>query len=277
MAKASGRPTGIQPLSRGKKINFLLYARNGIGKTTLVGTTPGRTLILRPPVDHTDSIDNPPPGMEEWVIRDWNENWEALDYLRMHGARDWDWVWMDSISLWQDIGLDDIWETVLNEKPQRRRYGLDKAEYGINMFRLAQWIRHIVGAQQFNFGVTAHPADLPEGGAYENDSRELLMPFVQGKNMSNKICGYMNVVGYLDLAKSKKEPPPRILRFNATDEYYAKDQFKAFAGGKLLNPTMPEIIKLIEEAKAKRKVGRAKTTRRRTASTRRKSTTPKGR
>jgi hypothetical protein len=184
---------------------------------------------------------------------------------------------MDSISLWQDIGLDDIWETVLNEKPARRRYGLDKAEYGINMFRLAQWIRHIVGAQQFNFGVTAHPADLPEGGQYESDSRELLMPFIQGKNMSNKICGYMNVVAYLDLAKSKKDPPPRILRFNATDEYYAKDQFKAFEGGKLLNPTMPEIIRLIEEAKAKRTLGTRKSTTRRRSTVARRKSTPKGR
>lgn len=262
------KPKGIQPLGRSKKINFMLYARNGIGKTTLVGTTPGKSLILRPPVDHTDSIKRPPPGMEEWVITDWNTNWEALDYLRHDGA-EYDWVWFDSISLWQDIGLDDLWETILIEKPERQRYGLDKGDYGVNMFRLAQWVRHVVGAGIFNFGITAHPADLPEG--MDSDSTDKLMPFIQGKNMANKICGYMNIVGYLDLAVSKKNPPPRILRTQAAPDYYAKDQFDAFPGGKLLNPTMPKIIEAIEKARPAAKRSRPTTSarRRRTSTSKR--------
>ena len=45
-----------------------------IGKTVLVGTTPGRVLILRPPVDHTDSILIPHDGLEEWVVKDGDES-----------------------------------------------------------------------------------------------------------------------------------------------------------------------------------------------------------
>lgn len=264
------KPKQIQSLARGKKINMMIYGRTGIGKTTLIGTTPGKTLILRPPVEHTDSIRNPPPGLEEWVLRDWAEAWEALDYLRAEGA-DWDWVWLDSISLWQDIGLDDIWETVVAEKPARQRYGLDKSEYGVNMFRLAQFIRHVVGSGIFNFGVTAHPADLKD--AVDGEADEKLMPFVQGKNMSPKICGYMNVVGYLDLAASKKNPPPRVLRTNANETYYAKDQYDALKDGKMIDPTMPKLLAEINKARPKQPSRTA--TKRTSSKTRR--TTPKGR
>lgn len=269
------KPKAIQKVSRSKKINMLLYSDPGVGKTRLVGTTPGRTLILRPPVDHTDSIRNPGPNVEEWVLRDWHEAWEALDYARQNASEDYDWVWLDSGSLFQDIGLDDIWETVILEKPARRRYGLDKQEYGINMFRFGQWVRHMVGAATVNFGMTAHVMQLPS--SMDPDADDKLMPFIAGKTsgapggMSIKMCGYMNVVAFLDI----KSNGDRVLCTQANERYYAKDQFDAVPKGRLLNPTMPKLLKLVEAArgpgdKPARGSGTAK---RRSVGTKRRSTT----
>jgi hypothetical protein len=39
--------------------------------------------------------------------------------------------------------------------------GLDKGEYGRNMDMIMRWIRHMVGANRFHFGITAHPWDGP--------------------------------------------------------------------------------------------------------------------
>lgn len=266
--------SGIQALSPSAKINMLLCADPGWGKTRLIGTTPGKVLILRPPQDHTDAIlPADRDRVKEWVLRDWDDIWESMEYARHEGHK-WDWIWLDNISILQDVGLDDIWDTVIKEKPHRKRYGLDKQEYGINMFRLGQYIRHIVGSETFNFGITAHPAELR--WTEDEDGEEKLMPWVQGKNMSPKICGYMNVVGYGDWT----DKGTRRLNFNATDKFYAKDQFDAFPKPVLVKApgegTMDTLLKSINKTRPAKKGGTG-SKRGGSASRTRKNTTRKGR
>lgn len=257
------KPKAIRSVTESKHVSMCVYGDPGVGKTRLIGTLGARTLILRPPTDHTDSILD--SSVKEWVIKDWSEFDEAYEYLRLEGAKDWDWVWLDSISLFQDHGLDDIWESVLEKKPHRAEYDLDKGEYGINMARLSRYIRHFVGMDAFNFGVTAHPTpfEMPDG-------EEKLMPYVQGKNMAPKICGYMNMVLYYELRRKKDGTLYRVLRSEASDQFYAKDQFTALSKGRLVDPTMPKVIEAIEAARG----GRGNRTKRRSAP-RRKTTTRK--
>lgn len=241
------KPDAIKPLSRTNHTKLLVYGDPGVGKTRLAGGSPGKVLIIRPPVDHTDSIRlDGNNEVEEWVVSDWNEmNLGVMEYLR-HEGHGYTWVWLDSISLWQDVGLDDIWDTVIREKPNRARYGLDQGEYGINMFRIGQWVRHIVGPDLFNFGITAHPVELPIRD--DPESPEKLMPWIQGKNMSSKICGYMNMVGYYHLTNKGV----RTLQFDETRRYYAKDQYDAFEGGRLLDPNMVKISDAIDKSRSAR-------------------------
>lgn len=252
MAGSDGPP--IRPVGESKFIKLLVYALPGRGKTRFVGTSPGKVLILRPPTDHTDSILG--SGAKEWVIHDWDEMHDAGEYLR-HSGHKWDWVWLDSISLWQEIGIDHIWQGVINRKPARKEFGVDRGEYGINMDRLGRWVRHCVGADEFNFGVTAYP--------FEKETQEgdiIMMPYVQGKEMSEKICGYMNMVAYMKTSGSGKTRK-RILYTDESEDFYAKDQFYCLPNGRLTNPTMPELLKYINAARAKNKP--AGTSRRRPA------------
>lgn len=234
---------------RSKKINLCVYGPPGIGKTRFIGTCAeaGPTLILRPPVDHTDSIVD--HEVDEWVLHDWGEADDALLYLRNEGAEKYKggWVWLDSLSLWQDQGLDDLWEKIIVEKPHRARWGLDKGDYHINMQRIGRWIRHMVGCPHWNFGVTCHPR-VTESTEDEEDPVEKLMPWVQGKMMAPKVCGYMNVVGYMEWEKMRKRDV-RVLHMNSTDKYYAKDQFSCFEDGRLINPTMPKLLDAISKGK----------------------------
>lgn len=255
----------IQDAGASSHVNLLVYGDTGVGKTYLIGTggKQFKTLIVRPPIDHVDSILG--SGVKEEVVRSWSDMEEIQQYLR-HEGDEWDWVWLDTISNYQDIGLSDLYEIAVDKKPSRAEFGPDRPEYRVNMWRLEEWIRHTVGAGMFNFGVTAYPfwLTVPSNESPE-EAVDKLMPWVQGKNMSQKICGYMHVVGYLEKSEARKDKPARrTLYTDGNRQFYAKDQFSAI--GDMVNPTMPKIVEAINAKRAgsKKPAARRKKTTRRT-------------
>ena len=246
------KPQAIKSVQRSKKISMCVYGAPGSGKTRLAGTGGEGTLIVRPPTDHTDSIRT--QGVEEWEVHDWSEMLNVHEYLRHDGAKDFDWVWLDSISLFQDTGLDDIWAGVIAAKPHRAEWGLDRGEYNVNMWRLQQWVRHVVGIPGFHFGVTAHPAEIPNPVSGEVK----LAPWVQGKNMSQKVQGYMNMVAYLEVVVDKEGETRRVLRTKGDERYEAKDQFDAFPNGRLSDPTIDKIVESINATRTPRSTRKPK-------------------
>jgi hypothetical protein len=261
------KPDAIKPLARTKHIFLCVYGDSGVGKTRLIGTAENPTLILRPPTEHTDSIKTP-ENCEEWIVHDWDEMSEVEEFLRLEGGKHYVWVWLDSISAWQDIGLDHIWENLIAAKPHRKGTPIDRGEYNQNFTRLSRWVRSIVGIDEFNFGITAHPMEMeiPTSGEIK------LQPFVQGKNMTTKVQGYMNVVAYYEKTTRKKpggkddeREVVRVLRTEDHENYVAKDQFDAFPKGRLINPTLPQIEAAIASARPKTTVTRRKTATKRPA------------
>ena len=229
-----------QPLDR---IAFMLYGRPAHGKTRLVSTTPGRCLVVKPPADHTISAVKG-STCKVWEVGTWNEMTDVYEYLR-HGDDQWDWVWLDSLSVWQDYGLDDVWDDVLQRRPDRRGQNPDKGEYGMNMSRIKVWIRDMIGMGKFHFGVTCHPFE-----GLDEDGNLLVMPYIQGKGMISTICGYMNVIGYLQLEteftdRGRIKSQKRVLHCQATEKYDAKDQYGALPST-LEDPNMSDIIRRIE-------------------------------
>jgi len=245
----------IDDVGASSRINVLIHGDIGTGKTTLIGSggKQYKTLLMRPPTDHSDPIIG--SGCKETIVRNWEDIFEVLDYMRMEG-HNWDWFWIDSISLLQDIGLDDVYEGVLDQKgppgslarKHRAQFGPDRGEYRVNMWRLEQFVRHTVGQGAFNLGITAHSFWYePEGGD------PYLAPWIQGRAMPQKICGMMNVVGYLEVAKRTirgSERLVRVVNWNKNENYYAKNQFtEAFPSGQSINPTLPQIVEAIENGR----------------------------
>lgn len=256
------KPDQIKPLGHSKHIYMGLYGHSSAGKTRLISTLPN-SLIIRPPIEHTESVKAAAAGVEEWVVKDWNEmTGEVLDYLRHEGHKH-DFVWLDSVSGWQDVGLDDVWADTIAARPHRKGGPIDKGEYNQNMVRLAQWVRAVVGCDLFNFGFTAWPEELEDE---EGNTR--LMPWIQGKNMSNRWVGYMKLVCFLE-RKETKDGMKRVLRWGESETYFTKDQFGLPESGRMIDPTMPKLM----EAIAKTRPASKKTTSRkkRTTNTKKRS------
>lgn len=251
----------IRPVGASSKINLLLHADIGTGKTSFIGSggKDQKILIMRTPIDHADPIIG--SGCQEMVVKDWDEIFEGLEYVR-HEGHEWDWFWMDSISLLQDVGLDDVYEGVLDRvgpvgsqaRNHRQQFGPDRGEYRVNMWRLAQWIRHCVGAGVVNLGITAHSFWWEPNNPLDELTPSCLWPWIQGKNMPSKICGMMNVVGYMEVETREvrgRKRQIRVMHTNKTERYYAKCQFKlpdgssVFGDGDVINPNLTDVTKAI--------------------------------
>lgn len=251
----------IRPVGESSRVNLLLHTDIGWGKTTFIGSG-GKEfdiIIMRPPVDHVDAIIG--SGCREMVVKNWEDIFDGLEQI-MHLEKAPDIFCMDSISLLQDIGLDDVYEGVLDAKGpvgsearlHRERFGPDQGEYRVNMWRLAQWVRRAVSAAEFDLIITAHSFHYEPKGT--DDS--YIAPWVQGKAMPERICGMMNIVGYGTIEERTVRgnlKPQRVIHWDKTEEYYAKNQFKngaasVFPTGMSINPTLPEIWEAINKGRA---------------------------
>ena len=236
---------------RNARAKMMVVAEPGIGKTRLAGTSPSG-LIIRPPTDHTDSI---PENSEcdEVVVETWQDMEDVYEALRHGGwknsvtGKPYAWAWLDSISAWQDFGVDEIFAQAVERKPARAEYGPDKGEYGINMQRIGRWVRQMCSLQDVNFGITAHPERIED-----QDGDLLLMPYVVGKNMPQRIAGYMTIVAHLVVRRDNEGNDRRVLITKKDDKFYAKDQH-----GKLKphmpDPTIPKIERALRGSTAKKR------------------------
>jgi hypothetical protein len=243
-------PVDIQPGEASKHWVWLCYGEPGIKKTRdIVGTLPGNNLVLKPPTDHIDAMKPADrQRVKVWTLKDWDDAARAEDYLRSEGTK-WDHVIVDSASLLQDHLLDDELETEINEisrNPRRALFGPDEGVYGRNMFKLAAFFRHIIGPDAFNLVIICHASTVPMPSPdvdEEGDPIPKLMPWIQGKNMSTKICGYTHMVTLM----AQNDKGRRYLRTQSNQYFYAKDQFHVAPDGVIWDPTGEKVVKLINE------------------------------
>jgi hypothetical protein len=242
--QASSLPPQIKPLSRDQDVfvRMIVYGEPGVGKTPFAASAPN-ALIL----DGDGGLESAIAAKstaKKWTLDDWNDATEAYEYLKAGGHKDFEWLVLDSITLFQEKGLDMIMEDLVAQKPHRKVYLPDKGEYGQNMNRLGKFLRDI-RSLPINQVWTAHAAMLeieqPDGSVVTK-----MMPAIQGRGMSQKICGYVAVVAHLESVGSKKNPDQEypVLSTRRRDGWYGKDRYGAI--GRMPNPTIPKVVSAIE-------------------------------
>lgn len=245
-----------------KGVSGMIYSIPGVGKTQLLGTGGSDMLLIRPPTDHPPRAIN--PDVDETIIQGHADLENVHSWIAREAHKKYRWAALDSLSLFQDHGLQDLFEDAVATNPGRAKAGLDKKEYGLNQQRIGTFIRNMVGLAtegKINFLITAHPMEWYNP---ETES-DMWAPLIQGGDgkFMNKIVGMMNFLAYYDEKDGK-----RTLRFQSKRDLYLKDQV-GFPP-RILNPTMADIDAVIEKNKPPQKRRETTTTAKRRTRRRRK-------
>lgn len=230
------KPDNIIQVAEDAHINWINFGPPGSGKSKLLSTAPN-LLVLASNKDETIPMRG--SGAEVWVVHDYNDLTEAVDYIRHEGIRTYEWVGFDNATLFQDQGMEMIMADLVMKKPHRNKYIPDKAEYMLNQQMMGGLVRSLVQLP-INFCMTAHVMQVQD-----EEGEDLMLPAFQGGTFlfSQKMCGYMNLVTYMRVARRDKKLT-RVLYTSNTGKVQAKDRFEVFAP-KEFDLTVPKIIEKI--------------------------------
>lgn len=224
----------------GTKIRFLVHSEPGVGKTMLAAV-PGDNMLLLVADPNQQSAVIAGTAAVGWPVNDWNDLTDALDYMQQEGYKHYDWWGLDSITHFQERGLDHIMQDLIDTpgKAHRKKWAADKGEYGQNMSRLSLWFRDAIRVP-INFVCTAHTMrqeiELDDG-----EAEVLWVPAIQGRGMPAKICSYFNLVGFMYAQRQEGGVVLRRMLTEKDASHYAKDNWYGALGGLMDNPTLPKI------------------------------------
>jgi hypothetical protein len=179
---------------------------------------------------------------------------EVYEYLRHGGIKEFDWFWLDTATVAQDKGMDQIMRELVLKNNTRSLYLPDKAQYQENQNRLSMWVRNM-SKLHINFGLTAHIMAVVD----EEDGETHYMPAFQGGrgNLSQKICGNVGVVGRLystrvekEVNGKKRKVRVRTLQVQPTVKHFAKGP--SSLGNEVVGPTMKKLMETINSRRSSR-------------------------
>lgn len=237
-------PPQIRSLSRSRDgfIRMIVFGEPGVGKTPFAASAPN-ALIL----DGDGGLESALASgstAKVWPLDDWHDADAAYQWLRSGGHKEFDWLVLDGITLFQERGLDMIMDDLVVKKPHRSVYLPDKGEYGQNMSHLTRFLRDLKKLpinQIWTAHTFIHEVDMPDGSTMER-----FMPQVQGRGLTQKVCGYVGIVAHIETVESKKNPGEEypVLTASKAGGWYGKDRYGAI--GRMARPTVPKVVAAIE-------------------------------
>lgn len=208
--------SGITGILKAKNVGInnltiMVYAPPGMGKTTLLGELPGKTLILD--VDMGTSVLRGKDNID--IIRlseDLRELKIILDEFRKEGKVPYDNICIDTITELEAGMLTVYGRNGKNDGAP------EQAHYLKSQFKINDYCRQY-RSLGVNFIMTAWEDQkeiIDQSGEKYTQSR----PLLSGKG-SDKICGLCDIVGRIIVSKKNNE---RYVWFQASQEVIAKDR-----------------------------------------------------
>lgn len=242
------RPKAIVPVNVERNfIRMMLYGKPDAGKSVLAGTSP-KALFLASDKEELLSASIHGSNADMWLCPDYDELDEAVEWVRHEGIDEYEWVWIDNGTLMQDQAMDTIMDDAHAKNTKQSLWVPDKPQYLINQNRFARSVRILKGLP-IHFGITAHEMVIEW-----LDGSEVLVPQFQGGKgqYSERLCGYMNIVGHMTSRNRKDGTFEGKLRVRHRPDsndgmaIMAKDRYRAL-GRQVVDPTIPKMMEDIRK------------------------------
>lgn len=207
------------------KINMLLHADSGVGKTVFAGSgvdhgkhdliidLEGGTLSAARSNSKTNAI----------RVTDYDQLEQIVTAVEDEPDR-FGWVIVDSITEMQDLIWKKILEDAVGRNPSRSKYKRELQEYGEAQARLKDIVTRLNQAGANTLWLARSDSELDE------DGNTLKVPAIHGQQggISAWVCAQMDVVAYMKVARVDNKEV-RATFFNRKPEFYAKDRLRVFS------------------------------------------------
>jgi hypothetical protein len=237
------KPSAIKPGGvSAEYVRLLLYADPGTGKSAFAGTAP-KALYLKMDPNVNPAFLVGGSTADVWAIETWKDLHEARDYIINEGHREYEWVVGDSLTLFQEKGLDDVMMSKVKANPERRKRELrDKAEYGENMTRIRLLIKDLSRVPMHMLW-TAHRM-IGE----DKEGNDIFVPMIHGLNMPEYVASWMNIVAHYEV--TGEDEWTMTVKRDEENAYMVKDGYDALGTSIVFSKgdkQVPMIMKAIEQ------------------------------
>lgn len=235
----------IKPISETdvRHARIMIHGDAGIGKTTLAASAPNCLILAN---NSEQGVGPARRGIkaDQWVVRDYTDMEEAMDWLKHSRENKYDWIIWDNASLFQEQGMLMIMDDLVAANPSRNLYIPDKPQYLLSQQRMYRIMTDLDGLPM-NVIVVAHSM-LMETQDEEGKDVEKIVPMFQGGKgvFSEKLCGMVSSIWYLHMKRMRKDGEPIDVRYLTVERgglglVHVKD---GYGVGNMPEPTMPKLI-----------------------------------
>lgn len=245
-AKAT-RPTAIvnlQDPNRTQHHKWWIYGGSGAGKTVLLGSVPGKHLILTTDVDGTTSAKAFGSTADELKVNSWGEYLAFHDWFVQEGHKEYPWLSLDTVDELEEL----CWIAQLVDPTMKRfsKYQPNKADYPVVWRKVKENIMEL-NRLPINVIYSSHAMRIDAEDESGEDTVTLAMPQVGSTkrgDLSTYLCAHVSLIGYLRAVSSDDGKEQRKLMTSSSNRWVAKDRYHAFGRG-MMDPTVPKMLERI--------------------------------
>ena len=213
---------------------MLVYGESGTGKSTLLGTLPGRTLVLDVEGGLTVLRDK---DVDRVAIPETLDNLKDVFDALVTSDIDYDNICLDSGTELEKFMLIRLAANSKND-------GMPSLhDYGVVSFKMRDYMRKLRDLRERGVNVIVTCLEMPlELEQDDNTIRTRLYPMLARK-LAPEVCGLFDIVARLEISQKPGKEGTRYLRMDGTEKIIAKNRY---ANGSLCAADLTHLFSAID-------------------------------